>query len=315
MSLILREPLLAAKTPKPEQMHILDKHWPMLYSHKLDGIRFFVEDGVVLSRSRLPIRSAYVQEMYGRKEFEDIDGELIYGLPYGPGVYDRTYSAVMTMGCALPVHCYVFDRMIPGTYIERHNNLLEWYNKLPAIYDDSVKLVDQEVVRNWSQTLDKEKHSLAQGYEGGMLRHPRKEYKYGRASLVSGELIKLKRYKTGEAIITGFEELVHNNNEAVIGRLGRIKITVHQENQLPGNTLGSLLCKDLISGVPFKVGGGEGMDQNLRKWIWENREICLGRWFRYKHLGYGEKYSPRQPQWNGWRDLSDVTHLIPPEIY
>src|SRR5574343_296841 len=108
-------------------------------------------------------------------------------------------------------------------------------------------------------------------------------------------------------MITGFEELMHNQNEATIGPFGRIKRTVHQENKVPGNTLGALICKDVLTGAEFRVGSGEGMDQSLRKWIWENRELCKGRWFRYKYLGYGEKYSPRHPQWNGWRDLSDLS--------
>lgn len=307
MGLIARIPMKAAKTPTEDLIHKVDKHWPMLISPKLDGIRFFVEDGVVLSNARIPLRSAFVQRMYGRAEFNNKDGELICGLPYGPGVYDRTFSAVMTTDCETPVSAYVFDSMEEGTYITRHKEIIDWYTSLGEEYDNLVRLVEQETVRSWTQALYWEKVFLAKGYEGAMLRHPRKEYKYNRSTLIGGELIKLKRFSTAEAIIVDYEELFHNGNEAFTDARGLTKRTVHQENLIPGNMLGAILAKDIASGVDMRVGGGEGMDFSLRKWIWQNRELCRGRIFRYKFLGYGEKYRPRHPQWNGWRDIADLS--------
>ena len=53
--------------------------YPVLCSDKLDGIRCIILNGVAYSRSLKPIRNKYVQDLFGREEFNGLDGELVVG--------------------------------------------------------------------------------------------------------------------------------------------------------------------------------------------------------------------------------------------
>ncbi len=74
--------------------------YPLLASPKLDGIRATVQGGVVLSRNLKPIRNAHTQALFGRKEYEGLDGELIVGPPHAPDCFLRTSSGVMSAAIA-----------------------------------------------------------------------------------------------------------------------------------------------------------------------------------------------------------------------
>ena len=96
------KPMLAAKT-------CTEYRFPLLGSPKLDGIRCLVVDGVVVGRSLKPIPNAYVQEQFGKPEFEGFDGELIVGSPVGDGCFQRTSSGVMSEDGTPDVSYHVFD--------------------------------------------------------------------------------------------------------------------------------------------------------------------------------------------------------------
>ena len=58
----------------------LDKiRLPVFISTKLDGLRAVVIDSVVYSRSLKPIRNKYVQKLFGKPEYNGMDGELVVG--------------------------------------------------------------------------------------------------------------------------------------------------------------------------------------------------------------------------------------------
>ena len=68
------KPLLAATIEDTSKLS-----YPCLVSKKLDGIRCMIIDGVVYSRSMKPIRSKIVQKLFGKAEYNNFDGELLYG--------------------------------------------------------------------------------------------------------------------------------------------------------------------------------------------------------------------------------------------
>ena len=69
------KPMLAAKTDGK------GLSYPLLASPKLDEVRALIINGVVMSRSFKPIPNAHVQELFGRPEYNGLDGELIVGSP------------------------------------------------------------------------------------------------------------------------------------------------------------------------------------------------------------------------------------------
>src|SRR3972149_596598 len=83
--------------------------FPMLLSPKLDGIRCLVIDGVAVGRSLKPIPNKYVQLLFGRREFNGLDGELIVDSPIAKEVFQVTSSGVMSIEGQPKVKFYVFD--------------------------------------------------------------------------------------------------------------------------------------------------------------------------------------------------------------
>jgi len=98
------KPLLAATVEDVSKLS-----FPLLASPKLDGIRAIVLNGQLVSRSLKPIPNKKLQAIYGRKEYEGLDGELIMGRPSSGDVFSRTSSAVMSHDGPADVNFYVFD--------------------------------------------------------------------------------------------------------------------------------------------------------------------------------------------------------------
>jgi ATP-dependent DNA ligase len=151
------------------------------------------------------------------------------------------------------------------------------------------------------------KHCLKLGYEGCVLRSPQGGYHFGRPPQAEGLLLRHKPLTDSEAIIIGFTELEHNDNEPTISPTGRTVRSTCLSGKVAGNTLGSFLVRDSSTGVEFSVGGGTGLTQKLRKEVWSNREAYLGTILRYSFLGVGTKHKPRQPKFTGFRDERDLS--------
>ena len=90
----------------------LDKlRFPLLASPKLDGIRAYVRDGVVYSRSNKPIPNKWVQEQF--KMLDHADGELIVGYANSSTVYRDTVSHVMAHDkVGFDVVFHIFDHLL-----------------------------------------------------------------------------------------------------------------------------------------------------------------------------------------------------------
>lgn len=270
--------------------------YPVVVSPKLDGIRALVIDGVLVSRTLKPIPNAQLQARYGRPEFEGLDGELIFGSPTAPDVFNKTTSCVMTRNAdADCMMFYVFDKLGAGSYIQRIDNIPR---------SRAIKHVTQSHCYNSADVQNIENQLVEAGYEGIMLRDPQGRYKYGRSTLKEQLLMKYKRFDTSEAIIVGFEEKTHNANDATLDARGYTKRSSHQENQIPAGTLGALIVKDLTTGVEFNIGTGFNDEQ--RKVMWDNQPFMLGRVVSYQYFPIGVVDKPRFPSFRGLRDTIDI---------
>ena len=136
-----------------------------------------------------------------------------------------------------------------------------------------------------------------------MLRRPDGLYKLGRSTLKEGILLKLKRFIDEEFEIVGFEERMHNGNEATRDELGHTKRSSHQENKTGRGDLGALTLK--FGEATFNCG--TGFDDALRAEIWANRDSYLGKFAKVKHFAIGAKDLPRFPVYLGMRDEKDMS--------
>jgi len=273
-------------------------------SAKLDGIRAIVINSVVMSRKLKPIPNAHVQALFGRPEYEGLDGELGVGEPIAKDFYSKTYSGVMSKDGQPDAMFYAFDHIANPNdqYWVRHARVQDVVSDRPGFVR-----VDQYPCESMERLLDLEEWILAKGYEGVMLRAhsgPASWYKFGRSTAKQGTLLKLKRFSDSESLVIGYEEEMENTNEATTDELGHTKRSSHAAGKVGKGRLGALVCKT-SEGIEFNVG--TGFDAATRVKLWAERESLPGRLVKYKSLLIGQKDAPRFPVFLGWRSDIDIS--------
>jgi len=300
---------------KPEKDQVLEQElakltvWPRLVSRKLDGIRATAQAGVLKSRTLKDIPNDAIQDMF--KGLPDgLDGELIYGAPNAPDVFNKTSSVVMGntpmhREMAKDVKYYLFDYYSAFPFVDRYKALKSVIaDELDSHPDRPIVLVEHFLVKDLTAVLRfEEKWVVGEGFEGVMLRSLEGRYKEGRSTFNEGYLLKVKRFEDAEAVIVGSYEMMHNDNVAETNELGRTKRSSAQENLRPAGVLGgfNVCTKD---GVEFSVGSGFNAEQ--KKNFWADRENLLGKVIVYKSLKVGEIDKPRHPIFKGFRDKEDM---------
>jgi DNA ligase-1 len=279
-------------------------NYPCFVSIKLDGIRVTIIDGVVMSRSMKPIRSKVVQELFGRTEYNGLDGELLYGDWNAPNVFNLTTQAVMSTELKAgfiksEITLAVFDDVsVEEGFTYRYQSIQK------RITGNSlVTPLTQHIVANEQELLDFEKRTLNLGYEGIMARSLYGNYKQGRSTYNEGLIGKLKRFSDDEAVVIDFEEKMTNTNEKLTNELGYSQRSQSQEGMVGANTLGALVCT--CNGITFTMGSG--FDDVGRDEVWNNKEKYLGKLAKFKYFAIGMKDSYRFPIFLGWRDEEDMS--------
>lgn len=290
------KPMLACDH-KPELLK-----FPYSASPKLDGVRAIVMNGKVYSRSKKLIPNARVQYLFGHKDYNGLDGELIVGAPNAPDTYRNTVSGVMSEDKMPNVTFNVFDHVLHHAK-DWATRFFEADSTIGLNSGKCIRRLDHVLVSSIEQLDAYEAKCLAEGYEGVMLRAPEGLYKFGRATAKEGTLLKVKRFNDGEAEVLEIIEEMHNGNEAETNELGRTKRSSHQANKTGKGRMGALRVRDLLSGVEFNVG--TGFNDSDKEWFWlKGRPGLL---VKYKSLLIGVKDKPRHPVYLGLRDARDMS--------
>ena len=136
-----------------------------------------------------------------------------------------------------------------------------------------------------------------------MLRKPDGAYKQGRSTLKEQILMKLKRFTDFEAVIVGYQERMHNANEATTDLLGRTERSMHKENMIGRGDLGALIVR-IATGdgttVDFTVGSG--FTDEERRDFWNNKDKYIGTIAKLRAFNYGGYDLPRFPTYIGLRE-------------
>ena len=277
-------------------------NYPVLASIKCDGIRAIIKDGVVYSRKMKPIPSGVVQKKFGKIEYEGFDGELVYGDLFAPDAFNKSTSFCMSKYTPEgldpeKIVFHVFDVVGNESYANRILQLAD------RTVGEGVKVLPQ----HWMNTPEELKHFQTKvveaGGEGVMIRSPQGRYKQGRSTLKEGILLKLKIFTDEEAVVVGFEEKMHNTNEAGVDELGYTERSTSKEGMVPADTLGALVVESEKWGR-FNIG--TGFDDKMRKEIWENRSEWLGKLVKFKYFEVGTMQKPRFPTFLGIRSEYDL---------
>ena len=293
-------PILAA-TLKPEDINKLK--FPVLATTKLDGIRCLFINGEAKSRTFKSIPNTYIktelEKIFNFGTNKIFDGEILSGL-----TFQSCSSNIMRFEGEPTFKYYLFD-YISEDLAEPYEDRMKKLEGLPITDPRIIKLLPT-IINNAEELEAFEIKSLADGFEGVILRSPKGPYKCGRSTNKEGYLLKLKRFSDSEAKIIGFEELEHNLNEKTTNELGHSKRATCQENKIGGNTLGTLLVRDIHTNLEFRIGTGKGLDQALRQKIWDNQNEYMGQIVKYKYFSIGQKDLPRHPVALGFRHSEDL---------
>lgn len=279
--------------------------YPVLCSDKLDGIRCIILDGVAYSRSLKPIRNKHVQDLFGREEFNGLDGELVVGGIFDKDVFQKTTSGVMSEQGTPDVTFYVFDYcLLPDTpYTERLERVREVLDQHgSSVPYGTIKLLESTVVGSHEQLQSILGDIQEKGGEGVILRSLDSGYKYGRSTLKQGWLLKVKFFLQEEFEVVGFEERMHNSNELTYNELGYAARSSSKDGLVPMNTLGSIILR--YGGSEFRCG--TGFNDTQRQEIWDNMGKYLGKLASIRYMNVGQKDLPRVPSFLSFRDIDDL---------
>lgn len=296
---MITKPILASALEKIEEAKL-----PALATPKFDGIRCLIINGKAVSRKLKPIPNKYIREKLEQDLAGlELDGELL--IPNKP--FNEVSSAVMSFDGEPEFEFWVFDYINDDLKTPYHVRMTE----LGALSLPSYcKKVLPRVVNTHEELVSIEQLWTTQGYEGVMIRSMNAPYKCGRSTVREGYLLKIKRFEDSEAVVLGFDEKLHNANEATIDELGHTKRSSHQANMIPCGTLGAFLVRDIHTGVEFRVA--TGMDDATRDMIWKDKDKYLNKLVKYKHQPAGAKVVegqasvPRFPVFLGFRSEDDM---------
>ncbi len=306
------KPQLAKDAPTDKDGN-LKIQFPAAVQPKYDGIRCAIVDGKALTRSLKEIPNREIFEYLSRPEFEGLDGEIIVGDPTAEGGFNRTTSYVMTPTKKTGENWayYVFDKWNePGGFWNRFGAARE------AIFPHGEKplshgrlcIVPSENVLDLTSLEAFEAKMVANGWEGVIVRNPDLPYKFGRSGTKTGEALKIKRFKDGEAIVLDVYERLHNANEATTNALGRTERSSHKAGKIGRGDLGGFMVEEVIDGQRtgrcFKVGTGFNDEQRAE--FWDDNAV-IGRIVKFKHFEVGSKDLPRFPVFLGFRDERDMS--------
>lgn len=284
----------------------VDLVFPLLASPKIDGIRCVIKDGLAYSRTFTPFPNVHLQAWIAEAGglIDGLDGELVVGNVSDENVFNRTQSVVMsTEGDISDLDYHVFDFW--STPKQKYIHRLETALRFDVV--DNIVGVKHHVMNTVNDVLNFEKRCLDAGFEGIILRSFDGQYKYNKATVKEGTILKLKRFIDAEAEIIGFVEEQANKNEKVKNGIGLSKRGTQKANKSGKDTLGKFLCRMRVEDRLVEFGLGSGIDAATRKHVWENQDQYIGQYvtFKYQSLTPDER-KPRHPTFVRLRNKIDV---------
>lgn len=277
--------------------------FPCYASPKIDGIRCHIDvvnnKVEALTRANKPIPNELLRKKLIDAGINYFDGELTLGEPNSPNVFRNTTSVVMSKEHP------DWDKIIFNVFdlaILKHS--FDIRKSMMGIIQSTgfIRFVEQRLITNVIELSHFEEECLRKGYEGICTRSVDGTYKEGRSTLREQKLLKIKRFKDAEAIVVGFEEKMHNENELTVNELGHAHRSSCKDAMIPADTLGALIVN--MDGTVFSIGSG--FDNATRDYIWANRSNLIGSMVKFKYFPVGVKDAPRFPIFLGFRDKDDI---------
>lgn len=280
--------------------------YPVAVFPKFNGFRGYMKDGVVYTASNKPFKNKELQTRFVRRDFENLDGEFVVGDPAdGHNSLEKTSSVVTSQKPIDDLRFYAFDWIgdLNMPFGERYEKL----KKLVSMEGRKcfkVMKAPFELAYNWNDVLRIEREYVALGWEGVITRDLAAPYKCGRSTAREAYMGKLKQFSDAEFRIVGWEERMHNGNEATVSETGRTKRSTAKAGKTGRGDLGALICKTK-DGNEFGVGTGFTDEQRAQ--FWEIKNQLIGQFAKVKFHETGTKDVPLLPVFLQIRPKEDMT--------
>jgi DNA ligase-1 len=168
-------------------------------------------------------------------------------------------------------------------------------------FDGPIQMVEHTLIHNLQQLISFERDCVeVKGWEGIMLRDPKGSYKFGRSTTKEGILLKMKRFFDTEAEIIGFEERMHNTNEATKNNLGRTERGTAKNGLIGTDSLGAFVVR-LCDNPTVEFNIGTGFSEQQRQDYWSTRHLLNGQKVTFKYQELSKDSVPRFPVFVGFR--------------
>lgn len=266
-----------------ESPNIVDLKYPCYMQPKLDGYRCIYKNGIMFSRTGKSFGNNnlfnYFNKLFQVQDYV-LDGEL-----YCEGInFNKLQTILNTYDAPIPntLKFVIYDcvpvkdweiQNCKKPYNERIKNVGEITFAI-ADYSKVVEILNEEV-QNSTQAAELYKNYLEKGYEGAMIKAINGLYRWKRVTLHSGEMLKLKPYKTLDLKVVG----IYEGEKNFKGLAGGIIVD--------------------FNGKPVAVGSG--FDVPARKEIIKSPDNFIGRTAEIKFFEETEDGSLRFPTFVRWR--------------
>lgn len=285
----LKKVMLAAN----ERINIARINYPVLASGKLDGVRGNVQQGALYSRSGKQSINPHVSAILGKECYEGLDGELCV-----PGVmwqdFNTNQSAFMTQWSKPDFVFHVFDDISASGTAEHRKDALRRRVAILKAQGHPVEFCYQHIIHTPAELQKLYDTYRAKGYEGLIVMKPSGLYKNGRSTLKQEIMLKMKPCEDDEAVITGFEVVMHNEDAGNSKRA---------ENLYEGDRAGKIVA--LWKGKTIRVGTGFSHSE-AKRW-WDNQEEYIGKMFKFKYMELTPYGEPRGAVFQGFRSKEDMS--------
>jgi DNA ligase-1 len=295
--------------------------YPILASSKLDGVRFLIFDGKMLSRKMEPLHPATVKRFQPVIDWAAESNICVDGEIWSPNLkFNQIQSALAHPSPNDGLKLYVFD-ILPidewysqkswkekdaGEYLtpfsQRHEQYVQWCKGKDSPRQFLVP-VEQHRCLDKGQVMAQMRVAREQNGEGLMLKAPDSFYVHSRTTAKQNIFWKLKFWNEVNAKIVGFkqgktltEEARENNTER--NALGSLKRGHRKGDREEVDKVGSVEV-EVTSGQIFPAGtrcfvGFTEEAYSLRTEItWENKERFLGKHVDIVFQEHGSKNKPR----------------------
>lgn len=283
--------------------------YPLYVFPKFNGFRGYVKDGVVYTASNKPFKNRLLQADFGLFSYDGFDGEFVVGDPAdGHNSLEKTSSVVTSQKPIDNLRFYVFDHVgdLEAPFEQRLDKLAYLPDLIPGAEIFKVIRAPYHIANCWDDVLRIERMYVEAGWEGVITRDPNAPYKCGRSTAREATMGKLKQFKDAEFKIVGWEERMHNGNEATVSETGRTKRSTAKAGKTGRGDLGAWIL-ETDAGHRFGCGTGMSDDQRKAFWLIKEQVVANEEFAKLRFHETGTKNVPLLPVFIHIRPKEDMT--------